>query len=323
LPDSKAQIYNQAMLALTENKKAIAHGLFAQLGDYKDSQKYVDELHLPIQYVPLQSFGYIKNDGAVFINEDYSYYLEEIAGWDNIVSFTRDGSLLGLRKDGTVVSKFHEEFIKATEDVKTWTEIVQIDGSGYSYFGLKKDGTVLATTEGNVILDDIQSWSGIKSISVSEHIFVGLKNDGSVIVSNEIKKLEEYYNVKFDVSEWTDIIMVSVGDQFIVGLKKDGTVVVTQSIATNIEAVNNWTDIVSIYAGRSGKCVGMKSDGSLVSSDGKVYDKYSDIVYVWLYSSEIFGLRSNGTIVLVNLEEFAEPENIYPFLHKAKNVKIP
>lgn len=77
-----------------------------------------------------------------------------------------------------------------------------------------------------------------------------------------------------------------------------------------------------MYSGLAG-CIGMKSDGSLIDERGSVFAKHNDIVFVWQDIQEIFGLRKDGSLVLLNPERFAEPENVFPFLQKAKDVKIP
>lgn len=127
---------------------------------------------------------------------------------------------------------------------------------------------------------------------------LAVKEDGTVYISGD-----EYDNCSCleDVSEWTDIIAVSAygenSSHHVVGLKSDGTVVAAGNNDSGQCSVENWTDIISICAGRD-FTAGIKSDGTVcatITMQEEVED-WTDIKDVDAYSSELIGLKSEGTI---------------------------
>lgn len=99
---------------------------------------------------------------------------------------------------------------------------------------------------------------------------MGVKEDGTVLLTGEgnypgYDSTDEYN----EFVSWTNIVKVSAGFGYgancIFGLKDDGTVV---SVGTNEHGqcnVLDWTDIIDISAGEF-FCLGLKSDGSILLS---------------------------------------------------------
>ncbi len=175
----------------------------------------------------------IKKDGTVITtNEELN-----VSGWKDIVDISMgDNSIVGLKKDGTIVysvggvDSVWEEYLKnLTKFVSEWKDIVDIEitnGVSYTFpniIAVRKDGTIATAIFNDkendwVSSDNYSDWKDITSISVGDGMVVGLKKDGTVISSGA------------NVSDWKDIIAVSAGDNFIAGLKKDGTFVSTESM---------------------------------------------------------------------------------------------
>lgn len=99
---------------------------------------------------------------------------------------------------------------------------------------------------------EMEGWSDLVSLS----LFTALRADGTVLAPAELN---------FDVHDWTDMVAISSGVDFVVGLRKDGTVALAGDRSNGRNAVETWTDIVSVKAYLdAGAVVGLKSDGTAV-----------------------------------------------------------
>ena len=68
------------------------------------------------------------------------------------------------------------------------------------------------------------------------------------------------------VNNWSNIISISSNGSTVVGLKKDGTVVATGSDSTNQLDVSRWNNIIKIFSGGMGT-FGLKKDGTVVATE--------------------------------------------------------
>ena len=157
-----------------------------------------------------------------------------------------------------------------------YCKIVSIAAGDSHVVGLKSDGTVVTTGNKDVGACDVSDWKDIVAIDAGDNYTVGLKSDGTVVTT----ELPEERDVgQCDVSDWKGIVAISVNDDVTIGLKADGTVCVTGGIINydgnkkawhkeivNKKEISDWNDIVSVktYIGTS--FVGVKSDGTVVST---------------------------------------------------------
>lgn len=190
----------------------------------------------------------------------------------------------------------------AQEEMKKWTDIVDVAADESILAVLQGDGTVgyvyayklpgenpLVPHMGTYIFDDMAEWTDIVDLSIGAvGTIAGLKSDGTVVVSKRYSGSapgEDY----FDAAKWTDIIAISKSAFNLLGLKRDGTVVTTGRVNEEQKKVSEWTDIVAISAGQNFH-VGLKSDGTLVvageSSDGWSLD-VSDITGLYVPSVDL------------------------------------
>ena len=225
---------------------------------------------------------------------------------------------LGLKNNGTVVvagqnirhvgSAHRREVFPMPQgqgqcDVGDWSDIIAVAAEGTCSVGLRADGTVvgaglIGSDESGEIWKEIESWQDIVSITVGSGGVIGLKLDGTVV------------STSLDLSDWSDIVAISSG-AVTVGLKTDGTVLAAGNNyykgACNVE---QWTDIVAVYAGNSsasGKAwtIGLKSDGTVVAtgdnSDGQCnVEDWTDIRSVSVSSWErhiTYGIKDDGTVL--------------------------
>ncbi len=211
----------------------------------------------------------LKADGTVLVSSLYSESVFKALQWEDIVAISvgdssggyNDGIIVGLKKDGTVVSTGD------TPELSTWKNIIKVF-AGYDYvIGLKEDGTFVAAANRDstdfqlenakkYILANVNLLNSQNILEVSsgdEHV-VGLKNDGTLIaIGNDSEK--------YEIDEWSDIVSISTihywsGVAFIrddgtvkyefrtVAVKTDGTVIATDD--SNGKGENNvwgWTNV--------------------------------------------------------------------------------
>jgi alpha-tubulin suppressor-like RCC1 family protein len=215
--------------------------------------------------------------------------------------FVSDSHVVGLKRDGTVVTAAHEDTGKNTPEsnknkyvnnTDEWHHIVAVSASGSgNTVGLKTDGTVVATGNNDKGQCNTDSWQNIVAISAESKYTVGLKADGMIVAAGS-------YPSGY-ISEWRDIIAVSTSYDYIVGLKADGTVVAIGKNDKGQCDTGDWRDIVAISAG--GQCtVGLKADGTVVAAGSYpscYISEWRDIVAVSVSYAHIVGLKADGTVV--------------------------
>lgn len=111
----------------------------------------------------------LKSDGTVVmsryklkgINYDYSY---DVSSWNDFIAISKSStSLLGLKRDGTVVATGNNE--SGQLEVSGWHDIVAIAAGDWISIGLKSDGTLVIAgkTEEGVAMPDI---TGVNNLYV-------------------------------------------------------------------------------------------------------------------------------------------------------------
>lgn len=112
-------------------------------------------------FVNLNQVVAVREDGTV-----YSAGSADLSGWTDIVKVTGSAGnfLLGLKKDGTVVS-YSTENMWGADEVSGWTDIIDIatntEGRQYTA-GVRKDGTLVAVGNSYVaeLIEFINTMSG-------------------------------------------------------------------------------------------------------------------------------------------------------------------
>lgn len=211
----------------------------------------------------------LKADGTVLVSSDGSERVLKVLHWKEIVAISvggssygyNDGMVVGLKKDGTVVTTGN------IPEISEWKDIVKIFAGRNCLIGLKNDGAVIAALDKDAydrtkedvkkyILNNLSSLNSknLSTISIDEQHVVGLKSDGTLIAIG--CDAEEY-----GIYEWKDLIAVStvhywdgvanlrkdlteIYDFRAVAVKTDGTVIATEE--TNGKGENNvwgWTNI--------------------------------------------------------------------------------
>ncbi len=82
---------------------------------------------------------------------------------------------VALRSDGTVAGD--QGWGKVVED---WADIIQVDAHYGTIIGLKKDGTVVAVGSNSSGQLQVDGWSDIVQVAAGCYHTMGLKQDGTI-----------------------------------------------------------------------------------------------------------------------------------------------
>ena len=162
--------------------------------------------------------------------------------WQDLVAVfpTSNGSMIGVKVDGTIVVSPYDDF-----DTKKFNGIVSIYRGDNAVAALKSDGTIVVSDKD--VYDGLSDWKNIISIDVCGDHIVGLKKDGTVVGAEEDVELDYYfYYGELEVGSWSDIVAVSTGLNHTIGLRSDGTVVATKYINNDYGGVSN-SEYISEY----------------------------------------------------------------------------
>lgn len=172
---------------------------------------------------------------------------------------------------------------------------------GYAFF-VDRDGTIQLDSRKCWNNEDekeshtkfqqkLQALDGSIAIAYGDSLALGLLADGTV------RTVDRYdFRQPCNVRIWTDITQISTigrsNGEAAVGLKSDGTVV-----TTGPWDLHSWSDIVSIASG-GGDIIGVKSDGTIVSTSNLDLSNWTDVVAADIGGGIAVGLRSDGTVLL-------------------------
>lgn len=305
--------YQNAMEYLDNEKYNEAYEIFKNLGTYKDSVKYIDDMYNTAMKC-LEENDYL-NAYRIFEGLDkykdsneqraeiFSLIFSEFNNSNinqNAIAIGKE-HIVGLKKDGTVVAK--GDHFYGQINVYDWMHIVAVAAGQNHTVGLKANGTVIAKGDNNYGQCDVSEWKDIVAIAAGNEFTVRLKADGTVICT------EYFYDY---VSDWTEIVAISASYECIVGLRADGTVVYAgNNYFDAYGEIYNWTDIVAVSTERN--CIiGSKSDGTVVSAPESYYSNnnisdWTDITAISSSDYITIGLKTDGTVVALG----RYPKDVY------------
>lgn len=317
IPNNK---YVTAEKLLAEGKKAEAAMMFGSAGNYSDARERSFALWDKVanrdtlaaggsNHVGESFFGGISKTGDPLVFDTEGEVSAE--GGDYIAVAAGNHDLYFLKADGTV---------PGCPEWKNIVDIAS--GGDGSLFGLKSDGTIVAQLSISNIegyADGFENWTNIIDLAVGYDYLVGLKADGTVVTTG-FRKSCDNYDGELNVGGWTDIVEIAVGSRVTLGLKADGTVVaVGSNYYYTVGGASKWTDIVDITAFR-GPVAGLRADGTVViagaSGDNNHGESgaisWSDIVMVESGNYYVLGIQSDGTILVAG--KLQEDPNPWPEL---------
>ena len=217
--------------------------------------------------------------------------------YDGVVQISAfDGHLLGLKKDGTVVTN---NGLKLDE----WEGITMIAAGKTHAAGLKEDGTVVC--EGSEAGCDVAGWTDVQAVYAGRDLTLGLTKDGSLLISGKVNAEEQLKTVNsavdlavnesqiavvtkdgrvtcyaigtgspFNTAAWTGVEKVALGSDFAVGLS-GGKVLTATTDEDLIEAVKNWNGI-RMLAGRGRTLVAVNAAGKVIGCGDNTWGVYPE-----------------------------------------------
>lgn len=261
-----------------------------------DAGRTLIENHLNILSAGMWHTVALRKDGTVIAIGINENYQCEVNEWTDIVSvYAGDGLTFGIKKDGSLMATPAAAFIVSNEDISALNDIIAVAASPFNFICLHIDGTVSAFGDNSENQCDVGDWNNIIDIATYGGHTVGLKSDGTVMAIG----LNDYNQC--DVSGWTDIIDIEVGPGATFGLKKDGTVLAVGMDELNQLKVSGWTDIKDISTGAF-LVIGLKKDGTVVATGSNTHEQlnvgeWNDIVAIDAGYDHVVGLKSDGTVV--------------------------
>lgn len=216
-----------------------------------------------------------------------------VSGWHDIKAITATSHLsLGLKSDGTVVSTNPDKL----EELAGWKHITAISAFDSLVLGLKSDGTVLLAGpdyEGKAQITHVRD---IQAVSAGFDSVVALKKDGTVVAFGPNDRGE------CNVSEWRDIVQIASDFGSTVGLTKDGTVVIAGEGFRGGKTIADWKGITALYI-TEGMLVGLKKDGTIeyAGYNGRIgyeIQNWSRIASISQgFGDHILGVKTDGTVI--------------------------
>ena len=344
-----------------EGKTGDAAIAFYGLGDYKDSMIRCDELWNQIvshDYLTTGSMSVcaITKDLRVVAAGENGMGRCNVSGFHDIVDLAANNyNTFGLNADGTVVAVGYGA--DTLSKVSKWTDVVSLYADyDNMMFGVRKDGTVLATVD--KCKSATSGWKNIIDVTCGWNHVVGLKTDGSVVsatwdlLSSDNKgqaNVNSWKNIvkivgrmqgtvaldnvgkvyvagnlngiSINVSSWSRIKDISVSDHHILGLREDGTVVADGLNNYGQCDVQGWRDIIKVAAGDGFSC-GLKRDGTVItagrnnSGQCEVTD-WTNIVDIVALSNATVGITADGQAKSTDKEFKLASVNSW------KNINIP
>lgn len=244
----------------------------------------------------------------------------DLSGWTDVVQLAVDDRcILGLRADGSVLRWGGEKY--GLDQVDSWTDMQRLlfvspNWEEHYVFGLKKDGTVISTSEA-----DLSDWHDIVKIVTSKGYWVaGLKKDGTVIVTKkgELNEFDSWGDGWLDVSDWRGVVDLIPTEGWtaingLVGLFSDGTVRFIENTddpnndKPYNEYINSWSDIIQVCSTLDGP-FGLRADGTLAmppwAEEPDAYEavtlpptQWRDVVFLCSgFQDDIFAVTADGRV---------------------------
>ena len=341
--ERKAQIYAEALEELEKGYYDTAIELFLTIEDYGDSAEQIARAE-QAKSDAASELVYQEAERLLQAGEDKKAALAFGSIPDYKDAFERSLALrdpyfrdtvascswfaVGIRNDGTVVGTASAlgSGPALLEEIKTWTDVIDIRNNNGDLVALRSDGTVYVA---GGAFPEAAKWEHIVQIAMDYELLIGLKADGTLVatgervVSSGSKATDVYeihicdgdlYCVFSDGSTGADFGGNSISWDNVravdrLKLYDDGTVSESVTIYKNTYSLKGWKDIVSI-ASYNHFAVGVKADGTVlkVGDLGCNIWGWRNIARIWVPDSpytvdNLIALTKDGKVLLSKEKE--------------------
>lgn len=265
--------YIKAQNLLSEGKYESAIEILSEISSYKDAQGLIYSAHYHIGMHLLDNNQYTNAYKEFELSNNYENCMDTARQWllekmqyANRVSESVQGTydhLVALCSDGTVVSVdgrlVHNEY--GENNVARWSDIVSICADSYLTFGVRSDGTVLATGRDVYGECKVSSWTNISKVFSGFSHTVGLRADGTVVA------IGNNDNGQCNVEGWTNIVDIVTTSSITIGLRSDGKICIAGQDPDNewVYGALEWTNIVDVAADIYQGCMlGLTAEGKVL-----------------------------------------------------------
>lgn len=266
------------------------------------------------------------------------YYSNDTKKWNNIVNISLDTHhLAGVRSDGTVVAAGNT-YGGRFEGVENWKNVIAAYAYGDMTIGIRNDGTV--TWVGDGLYQDFSMFDDVIALYPIGSVVLGLKTDGTVVASkdyyqddfadwnffdetspidvlpdpqkeasqNEMNIQEPSISFYEQNMEWIEaerLSKIACEYDWKAWIENDGTVTV-ENVGEE-HNVDDWDSIVAVsFSGSS--LFGLRSDGTVVVTGGMedgedTVFEWSDIVNISAGGCYVVGIKSDGSVVSTKPDE--------------------
>lgn len=253
----------------------------------------------------------LKNDGTV-VAAGWNLNGEcDVSEWSDIVQIEAViNTSYGLKADGTIVAAGSNRYGDCNvENITNGAKMYAQEHSSNCLLVLNKDGTVEATGgQSRFTHTRLPYFENINDLFLGWDKLYGVTDDGRVVSDGKLP---------LDISRWTDVKKVystEVVGGLIIALREDGTVLAySEKNYYNEEeifnAVREWTDIRDIVIlldfsdFEKYTVIGVKNDGSVVSSGGIDLTGFDNIAELYVYDDDytkfayLVGVRYDGSVI--------------------------
>ncbi len=266
------------LVGKTKDGKLLTYGLeYFRMEDYANlSDRGIVNVSEIIDIVGMDTV--LMSDGRLFYCGHFSDGFNNSSFAENVKQALDIGPMMAglfavLTEEGTVEFKvivddnnLTPEYLARIESAKEWSDVVQIEGTDYTLFGLHEDGSVSMTDRG-IIGDGFAKIECNEYASRTLNELIGIRKNGTADVILSTDASEAYGRTQ--ITTWDNLKDISLGESHVVGLKNDGTVIAAGSNHVGQCDVEEWTDVIFLTTGEN--CtLGITASGNLLMA-GSLY----------------------------------------------------
>lgn len=251
-------------------------------------------------------------DGKIYALTGTHYYapsmpcvVSDMRGWENIVSFVSDYSVLvALDQTGKVYATGSNDNHRC--DVSGWSNVKKLILNHWHTLGLTQDGNVLAT--GTFDKNVAQALSNNNVVDIyylgsdsDDNTYAGLQENGKLIVlgaqAGEYAFLGQWEPIsKLIQSSTISDDMYGIIHKAVIGLTQDGRILCESKSEILKRELRKWDNIVDLVCENG--FIGLRADGTVVTFLYKHnLSNWKNVVGIFASSYCVIGICADGTVL--------------------------